>query len=42
MVRPVIYASEATAIVIDGVLGSVAPEIRKEEEEKWKRPVDFE
>ncbi len=38
IVRPVIYATEATANVIEGVQGTVAPEIRKEEEDKWKRP----
>ncbi len=42
MVRPVIYATEATANVIEGVQGSVAPEIRREEEDKWKRAASVE
>jgi len=36
--RPIIVASDAAANVIEGVKGSVAPDIRKEEEEKWKGP----
>ena len=36
LVRPVILATTATSNVLEGVKNQVAPESRKEEEEKWK------
>ena len=36
LVRPVILATTATSNVLEGVKNQVAPEARKEEEEKWK------
>ena len=36
MVRPVILATAATSNVLEGVKNQVAPDARKEEEEKWK------
>ena len=36
MVRPVILATTATSNVLEGVKNQVAPDARKEEEEKWK------
>lgn len=38
LMRPVILATAATTNVLEGVQSQVAPDIRKEEEEKW-RPV---
>ena len=38
MLRPVIIATEATATVIEGVQGSVDPQIKKELDDKWKKP----
>ena len=36
LVRPVILATAATSNVLEGVKNQVAPEARKEEEDKWK------
>lgn len=36
LVRPVILATAATSNVLEGVISQVAPESRKEDEEKWK------
>jgi len=36
IVRPVILATTATSNVLEGVKNQVAPDSRKEEEEKWK------
>ena len=37
LARPLMVATAATANVIEGVQGSVAPERRREEEDKWKK-----
>ena len=37
MMRPVIIGTTATVNVLEGVQSQVAPEIRREEEEKWRR-----
>ena len=36
-IRPVIALTGATSSVLEGVQSQVAPELRKEEEEKWRR-----
>jgi len=36
LVRPVILATSATTNVLEGMKNQVAPDARKEEEEKWK------
>jgi len=38
LARPVITAADATRNVVEGLAGAVAPDVRKEEEEKWKSP----
>lgn len=38
IVRPLIVATEATSNVLEGVQGQVAPEMRLQEVEKWRRP----
>ncbi len=40
--RPVICVAEAGSNVIEGVQGSVAPDFRKQEQEKWKQMNDQE
>jgi len=37
LVRPVILATTATSNVLEGVKCHVAPDSRREEEEKWKQ-----
>ena len=37
LVRPVILATTATSNVLEGVKCHVAPESRREEEDKWKQ-----
>lgn len=36
LVKPVIVTAEATANVLEGVQSQVAPDVRREEEEKWR------
>ena len=42
IIRPAIFLSSASANVLEGIQGQVAPDLRKEEEQKWRPPnADF-